>query len=58
MCVEGVLLALSRKITQNSAATDTYYVTDSTNRTKITESQRIAALQKKMHAAMEPGAPR
>jgi [protein-PII] uridylyltransferase len=55
---EGVLIALSRISTQNGAATDTFYVTDSANRTKITESQRIAALQKKLNAAMEPGTPR
>ena len=52
---EGVSIALSRISTQNGAATDTFYVTDSTNRTKITESQRIAGLQKNLHAAMEAG---
>jgi [protein-PII] uridylyltransferase len=55
---EGVTITLSRISTQNGAATDTFYVTDSVNRTKITESQRIAALQKKLHAAMEAGTPR
>jgi [protein-PII] uridylyltransferase len=50
---ENVSIALSRISTQNGAAIDTFYVTDSENRTKITESQRIAALQKKLHAAME-----
>ena len=43
---EGVFIALSRISTQNGAVTDTFYVTDSANRTKITDSQRIAALQK------------
>ena len=55
---EGVLIALSRISTQNGAATDTFYVTDSVNRTKISETLRIAALQKKLHAAMEAGTPR
>jgi [protein-PII] uridylyltransferase len=55
---EGVSIALSRISTQNGAATDTFYVTDSANRTKITESQRIATLQKKLHGAMEDGTPR
>jgi [protein-PII] uridylyltransferase len=55
---EGVSIALSRISTQNGAATDTFYVTDTGNRTKIIESQRIAALQKKLHAAMEAGTPR
>jgi [protein-PII] uridylyltransferase len=54
---EGVTIALSRISTQNGAATDTFYVTDAANRTKITESSRIAALQKKLHAAMESGLP-
>jgi [protein-PII] uridylyltransferase len=54
---EGVSIALSRISTQNGAATDTFYVTDSATRTKITDSQRIAALQKKLHAAMEAGVP-
>lgn len=52
---EGVSIALSRISTQNGAATDTFYVTDSANRTKITESQRIVGLQKNLHAAMEAG---
>ena len=55
---QGVYITLSRISTQNGAATDTFYVTDSTNRTKITESQRIADLQKQLHAAMEAGIPR
>ncbi|HJT82714.1 MAG TPA: [protein-PII] uridylyltransferase [Chthoniobacterales bacterium] len=55
---QGLYIGLSRVSTQNGAATDTFYVTDSANRTKITESQRIAALQKELHAAMEAGIPR
>jgi [protein-PII] uridylyltransferase len=52
---EGVSIGLSRISTQNGAATDTFYVTDTASRTKITDSHRIAALQKKLHAAMEAG---
>jgi [protein-PII] uridylyltransferase len=55
---EGISIALSRISTQNGAALDTFYVTDSASRTKITESQRIAALQKELQAAMEAGTPR
>ena len=55
---EGVSIALSRISTQNGAATDTFYVTDSAKGTKITDSQRIAGLQKKLHSAMEAGTPR
>ena len=54
---EGLVIALSRVSTQNGAAIDTFYVTDSVHRTKITESQRIAALQKKLRTAMEAGSP-
>jgi len=55
---KGVSIALSRISTQDGAATDTFYVTDSANRTKITESQRIAGLQKNLQEAMEAGNPR
>jgi [protein-PII] uridylyltransferase len=54
---EGVSIALSRVSTQNGAAIDTFYVTDSGTRTKITDAQRIATLQKKLQAAMEAGVP-
>jgi [protein-PII] uridylyltransferase len=52
---EGVSIGLSRISTQNGGVTDTFYVTDTANRTKITDSQRIAGLQKTLHAAMEAG---
>ena len=45
---EGVAIALSRISTQNGAAVDVFYVTDSTTRGKITDSSRIAALQSKL----------
>ncbi|MDB6147927.1 MAG: UTP--GlnB, partial [Spartobacteria bacterium] len=48
----GVSIALSRISTQNGAATDTFYVTDDATRAKITDSNRIAALQQQLRAAM------
>ena len=48
---EGVSIALSRISTQNGAAVDTFYVTDSTTRGKISDTQRIAALQKRLQEA-------
>jgi len=50
---EAISIALSRISTQNGAATDTFYVTDSATRAKITDAQRIAALQQKLHTATE-----
>lgn len=47
----GVSIALSRISTQNGAAMDTFYVTDSGTPGKITESQRIATLQKSLQSA-------
>jgi UTP:GlnB (protein PII) uridylyltransferase len=47
---EGVSLVLSRISTQNGAAIDTFYVTDSAAGNKITDSNRIAALQKILHS--------
>jgi [protein-PII] uridylyltransferase len=47
----GVAMALSRISTQNGAALDTFYVTDSVTRGKITESSRIAALQAELRNA-------
>jgi [protein-PII] uridylyltransferase len=47
---EGVSLVLSRISTQNGAAIDTFYVTDSAAGNKITDSSRIAALQKILHS--------
>jgi len=48
---EGVNIVLSRINTQKGAAIDTFYVTDSAARGKITDSQRIAALQRHLQAA-------
>src|SRR6266516_4796751 len=48
---EGVSIALSRISTQNGAAIDTFYVADRSTRSKITDSQRIAALQKHLQLA-------
>jgi [protein-PII] uridylyltransferase len=52
---EGVAIAFSRISTQNGAAIDTFYVTDSTTRGKIGDSQRIAALQRKLQNAALTG---
>ena len=52
---EGVSIVLSRISTQNGAAIDTFYVTDGVSRGKITEPQRIAALQKRLHAVATSG---
>jgi len=48
---EGVSIALSRISTQKGAAIDTFYVADRSTRSKITDSQRIAALQKHLQLA-------
>jgi [protein-PII] uridylyltransferase len=48
---EGVSIALSRISTQDGAAIDTFYVVDRFNRSKITDSNRIAALQKRLQSA-------
>ncbi len=48
---EGVYIALSRISTEKGAAVDTFYVTDVTTRSKITDSNRIASLQKKLQGA-------
>ena len=53
----GVTIALSRISTQNGAAIDTFYVTDSATRAKITDSHRIAALQAQLRTAIESRAP-
>src|SRR5438128_3375366 len=52
---EGVSIALSRISTQNGAAIDTFYVVDRFNRSKITDSNRIAALQKRLQVAALSG---
>jgi [protein-PII] uridylyltransferase len=47
---EGVAIALSRISTQDGAAIDTFYVTDSATGNKITDSHRIAGLQKRLQS--------
>ena len=47
---EGVSIALSRISTQSGAAIDTFYVIDGITRTKITDPQRIASLQKRLQS--------
>ena len=47
---EGVAIALSRISTQSGAAIDTFYVTDSATGNKITDSHRIAGLQKRLQS--------
>ena len=53
---EGVSIALSRISTQAGAAIDTFYVAIVRTHTKITDSSRIAALQKHLQAAAMSGA--
>jgi [protein-PII] uridylyltransferase len=48
---EGVSIALSRISTQAGAAIDTFYVVDGGARSKITDSSRIAELQKQLQIA-------
>lgn len=48
---EGISIALSRVSTQNGAAIDTFYFTDSSTGGKITDSARISALQTSLRAA-------
>ena len=48
---EGVYIALSRISTEKGAAIDTFYVADVATRSKITDSNRIASLQKKLQQA-------
>src|ERR1700736_3744658 len=52
---EGVSIALSRISTQDGAAIDTFYVVDRFNRGKITDTHRIAALQKRVQVAALSG---
>jgi len=47
----AIAIVLSRISTQNGAAIDTFYVTDQTTHGKITDPQRITALQKQLQAA-------
>ena len=48
---EGVYISLSRISTEKGAAVDTFYVADVTTRGKITDSNRISSLQKKLQEA-------
>jgi [protein-PII] uridylyltransferase len=52
---EGVSIGLSRISTQDGAAIDTFYVVDRFNRGKITDSNRITALQKRLQVAALSG---
>jgi [protein-PII] uridylyltransferase len=52
---EGTNIVLSRISTQKGAAIDTFYITDSSSRAKITESHRIAALQRRLRSAILGG---
>ena len=49
---EAVNIVLSRISTQKGAAIDTFYLTDKTTRTKITDPHRIAALQRRLRSAV------
>src|SRR5438270_112758 len=55
---EGVNIVLSRISTQKGAAIDTFYITDSSTRAKITDSQRIAALQRRLRSSILGGTPK
>jgi [protein-PII] uridylyltransferase len=48
---EAVSIALSRISTQNGAAIDTFYVADRSSHGKITDTQRVGALQERLKAA-------
>jgi [protein-PII] uridylyltransferase len=48
---EGVYISLSRISTEKGAAVDTFYVGDVTTRGKITDTNRIGSLQKKLQEA-------
>ena len=48
---QGIDIVFSRISTQSGAATDTFYVTDNVTHTKITDSHRIAALQRHLQVA-------
>jgi [protein-PII] uridylyltransferase len=48
---EGISIALSRISTEKGVATDTFYVVDAISRGKITNADRIQALQQKLQQA-------
>jgi [protein-PII] uridylyltransferase len=49
---EGLSIALSRISTQAGAAIDTFYVADRATHSKVTDSNRIATLQKHLQSAV------
>jgi [protein-PII] uridylyltransferase len=53
---EDVLIALSRVNTEAGAALDTFYVVDRSTHTKISDTQRITAIQQHLQAAILSGA--
>jgi [protein-PII] uridylyltransferase len=55
---EGVNIGLSRISTQKGAAIDTFYINDTATRGKITDSNRIAGLQRRLRAVVLSGAAR
>jgi len=55
---EGVNIGLSRISTQKGAAIDTFYINDPASRGKITDSDRIAGLQRRLRAVILSGATR
>jgi [protein-PII] uridylyltransferase len=52
---EGIAIVFSRISTQNGVAIDTFYVMDGVTRTKMTESNRLTALQKRLQTAAVHG---
>src|SRR5207248_3156543 len=52
---EGTNIVLSRISTQKGAAIDTFYITDSGSRAKITDAHRIAALQGRLRSSILGG---
>jgi [protein-PII] uridylyltransferase len=52
---ENVLIALSRINTQDGAAIDTFYVMDRSSHAKITDSHRIAAVQRQLQRTILSG---
>lgn len=55
---EGVSIILSRISTEQGAAIDTFYVADTGTRGKITDAERIAVLQKRLHEIAAGPVPR
>ena len=55
---EGVNIGLSRISTQKGAAIDTFYINDTTTGGKITDSNRIAGLQRRLRSVILSGAAR